>query len=806
MSQNLFVNASVKVAPALVGGSVGNGTLTIDKLTHFTINQVYSAVCTGIDPFTVFNIVGDKDGPVGVAIVGQQFVDSDIKIFLTINQGPNLFEVGDTFNFEVEQGTDLTQENLDAYDELPQKNFGTGIIGENKGNHNIRFFQNSQLASKTIQSLKFESKVAGSLGNLIAIEYKLGGHLTAAYKVIQDLTFTAQLPGQNGNLISIEYENYTPAVKASKVIQDLQFFAKNAGANGNLISIIFLNDGVAGSEGVSVAGNQVTVHIQSGVSTADNIKDAIGSHIQSYNLLDGYVTGTGSETQVAQAETFLLGGANAIGDAGHEVVTVIGNAIKIKLQSGASTAQQVLNAFNSSPEAIVLASAIISGVANTVQTAPIVQTYLANGSDEIGAPNNEFVQVINNEIAVTFISGQSTAQMIKTAIENNVAANALVSVSIVGLVGDFQTSPVAKSYLGGGLGQGTFSLNTKELTDPSNFREGNAQALITGLNNQGDEQTSGTTYKNGRVELNNVTVGNDSGPSVYDNQKTINNLIQNGKCFITTTNDEKVLWSKPFGTLECDGDIKFIFPENGIINTILSSNFPLNIPANHHVYVLVNRKINSNLTPIISATVPNSPNGEDVFRLVSAFEKNLIWYDNTLQREGKKIRIGEGASSGAWQEKLGVGNGIQKTFVIPSGLIPFNETSILVFSSSVSFLNSDWNYIEGSNAIFFNTEPELGQEIYIFFLTDGDSITVPSPVGTLHSYVHTISAMEDIAKELQLIAQPFQPSKILVDIIGGGAQIYEEDFGINLNMFVWSGYALDGLLETGDKIRFRFYS
>ena len=119
MSQNVFSNPYVSSAPVLTPASVGNGTLTIDRLTHYTINQDYTAVCTAIAPFTVFKIIGALDGAVGVAVVGTQFYDQDLKLFLTINQGPTTFEIGDTFEFSLAQGTDLNRENIDLYDELP---------------------------------------------------------------------------------------------------------------------------------------------------------------------------------------------------------------------------------------------------------------------------------------------------------------------------------------------------------------------------------------------------------------------------------------------------------------------------------------------------------------------------------------------------------------------------------------------------------------------------------------------------------------------------------------------------------------
>jgi len=932
VSQNIFLDPSVSSLPAFAPGAVGNGTLTVDKLSHFTVTQDYTAICTATDPFTVFNIIGSLDGPVGVAIVGTQFVDQDKKIFLTVNQGPILFEVGDTFEFSVIQGTDLTQSNLDTYNELPQKNFGLGVIGENKGDHNVRFNEAAQLAFREIQDLKFTSKLAGSLGNLISIEYFLGTVLASASKVIQDLTYTASIPGASGNDIQIAYEQFTPAVQAERQVQDILFTAKPIGVLGNAISVEYIAGGTAGSEGVNVIGSKVQVQIDDGVSTADQVRVAIGGNPTAFALLDGISTGTGLEPQTTQAEIFLLGGLDAIGDAGNEVVTVLVNLITVKLESGVSTAQNVYDAILGSAPALALVTPSISGTPATTQIAPVIATNLENGADNVGIPGSEVVNVVDNQIQVTFVSGLSSAQQIKTAIEGNVSADALVTVTLIGLgqqettdlqalataditngesldvsdandvrtvrfyyridtvdvppgsgddipidiaTGDtsgvvaiktaatinsepewnvatpatsvfrvinadvgpstdisnvdvgvgqavpfnivkvldgfsigeeLETSPVSRTFLGGGLGQGTYAFNTKELTVPGSFNEGNAGILVTGMNNQGDETTSGVSLKKGVVTLDDNVPANLSGPIVDNTQKTINNLIQNGKVVFVSENEGKVLWSKPAGTLDIEEDLKIFFTETGIVNTILASNFPIAIADGEHIWVVVDRQNSVNLTINQGTTVPDSPNGENVFRLLTRVGTSLIWWDNTFQREGKKLRIGEGAGTGAFQEKLGVGNGVQTSFPILSGLFPVNKDSILVFANAHQFVDTEWDWNEITNDIEFVVAPEVGVEPYIYYLTDGDSISPPSVSGIEQSYVHTVSVLEQINKELQLIATPAQPSKMLVDIIGGTSQIINIDFQITGDLFQWTGLALDGVLTSGDKVRFHFFS
>jgi hypothetical protein len=106
------------------------------------------------------------------------------------------------------------------------------------------------------------------------------------------------------------------AVKASIVIQDLTFTADVAGNAGNSISVVFTSGGTAGSEGVTVASNKITVQIQVGVSTATQIKAAIDGNVGAAAKVDTTISGTGANHQAVQAETFLANGhdAWAVGD------------------------------------------------------------------------------------------------------------------------------------------------------------------------------------------------------------------------------------------------------------------------------------------------------------------------------------------------------------------------------------------------------------------------------------------------------------------------------------------------------------
>jgi len=99
------------------------------------------------------------------------------------------------------------------------------------------------------------------------------------------------------------------STKAYKTIQDLIYTAHTAGYNGNLINITYTTGGTKGAEVVTVTVNAISVQIESGVSTANNIKTAIGNSIPAAALVDVALGGTGSETQTAPVSaTYLLYG------------------------------------------------------------------------------------------------------------------------------------------------------------------------------------------------------------------------------------------------------------------------------------------------------------------------------------------------------------------------------------------------------------------------------------------------------------------------------------------------------------------
>ncbi len=199
---------------------------------------------------------------------------------------------------------------------------------------------------------------------------------------IDDLTYTAVEGGSAGEGISIAYTDFSPAVAASRVIQDLTYTAVAAGSAGNSIQIAYTDTVSAGDEDVSVTGTTITVEIESGVTTAQDVYDVLQTSDDAMALVSVAISGTALTAQVAASAVHLQNGANVVGDAGNEVVSVTSDAITVKFEDGVSTAAQIKAAIEASEDASALVTVAITGISDAAQSAPQNAAFLDGGYDE----------------------------------------------------------------------------------------------------------------------------------------------------------------------------------------------------------------------------------------------------------------------------------------------------------------------------------------------------------------------------------------------------------------------------------------
>lgn len=216
---------------------------------------------------------------------------------------------------------------------------------------------------------------------------------------------------------------------ANVVIQDLTYTEKQYGLK---VHITYTNDGVAGAEEVSVVKDptgrwDIAVKIESEVSTATQIKAAVDANVDSSWLVSVAITGTGSNAQVSCVSAALSGGTTAT--------------------NGSKSFGSVLLAISDDADA----------------DANNIRFKLTSG----GTAGSEAVTVAVNDISVQIEDGVSTWAQIKTAIDNDAGAAALIDVSSDGTAMD-QPAHVASApsfiSLTGGNDATAASIEVQDLT------------------------------------------------------------------------------------------------------------------------------------------------------------------------------------------------------------------------------------------------------------------------------------------------------------------------------------------------------
>ncbi len=126
------------------------------------------------------------------------------------------------------------------------------------------------------------------------------------------------------------------AIKASVTFGDLKFEAQTAGAEGNEFSVRLITGGTAGAESVHELDGAITVKIQSGVSTATQIKAAFDASDQNAEVACT-IPGTGANAQVIGSVKPLTGGADATSA---EAYTTLGGLRSTKLTINAEAIEK----------------------------------------------------------------------------------------------------------------------------------------------------------------------------------------------------------------------------------------------------------------------------------------------------------------------------------------------------------------------------------------------------------------------------------------------------------------------------------
>lgn len=164
----------------------------------------------------------------------------------------------------------------------------------------------SELSAAKLTALLEKIRIYSSLKpNRFVV--KKGEHI---YKGNMLVDFTVDETEALETLIVEHHPAAKLGIASSLIVQDLTYTAAYKGTLGDDISIEYVDDETAGDESVSVVGTAITVHIESGASTATQVKAAIDASVVALALVSVAISGTAGDFQVTAALDNLENGSN----------------------------------------------------------------------------------------------------------------------------------------------------------------------------------------------------------------------------------------------------------------------------------------------------------------------------------------------------------------------------------------------------------------------------------------------------------------------------------------------------------------
>lgn len=187
---------------------------------------------------------------------------------------------------------------------------------------------------------------------------------------------------------------------------DLVVVAATPGSAGNLITLEYTAGGTAGSEIVTVTGNAISVLIQSGVSTAQQVANALTGSAPARALVTAfYLLGTTAQT-APFAATNLSGGI----DSTNNIIQNVDSTTNMEIG-------QFIYGDSTFAFAVINSAQFIAKVSGAGGNAITIQ-FVAGGSVSVA--------VSGNAITITIISGSTTGDDVAAAVNVDPSASALV--------------------------------------------------------------------------------------------------------------------------------------------------------------------------------------------------------------------------------------------------------------------------------------------------------------------------------------------------------------------------------------------
>lgn len=182
----------------------------------------------------------------------------------------------------------------------------------------------------------------------------------------------------------------------------------------------------------------------------------------------------------------------------------------------------------------------------------------------------------------------------------------------------------------------------------------------------------------------------------------------------------------------------------------------------------------------------------------------LMFYDLAAAR-WSMIGGGGGGANRLFQESpTGLINGTNDTFTL--SFSPVDSDAICVFKNGVQVVSADY-IISGAN-IIFSTPPAADSTLRVIYIDSGvgGGGGGGGGSGTFQVEYRTLTSGEAVSESLVLSNTPNVANKVILDIIGGGAQAYGSDYTVSTSTLSWASLGLSGLLASGDKLRIQYFT
>lgn len=203
--------------------------------------------------------------------------------------------------------------------------------------------------------------------------------------------------------IDVTMDNVTAyaGVLASVVIQDLTLTFIQPGSYNNSYTIEYTPGGTAGSEVVSITGFAIEVQIDSGVSTATQIKTALEANMGFSSNVTVAVSGVGSNTQVTAGPLSFAGGV----DAGRVLAAYFDGPVEITgaLTFGGALSVGQLNAFHT--QALVDTGGTPQSLHGLITQPTVAANATLTSADMIGVNTAALITIGDNATVGTSFIG-----------------------------------------------------------------------------------------------------------------------------------------------------------------------------------------------------------------------------------------------------------------------------------------------------------------------------------------------------------------------------------------------------------------